>query len=191
MNGKISSGLTLDNYQAYFFVLGFDHNKDLEGGINTIHFQFGKSDNTAEGVNVAFVDDHYNQYDFTPPDENDNHYFRHHTTATNAGGALTGVFEKTPVPVNSFVLQNGGEGVGFYKVASTAIYANPFRAYLTAQAEARCLNIVFADEEEEVTGIQTVKVAKNNGVIFNLNGQRMNKLNKGLNIIGGKKLMVK
>ena len=111
--------------------------------------------------------------------------------ATNAGGALTGVFEKTPVPVNSFVLQNGSEGVGFYKVASTAIYANPFRAYLTAQAEARCLNIVFADEEEEVTGIQTVKTASADKKIFNLNGQRMNKLNKGLNIIGGKKLMVK
>lgn len=112
-------------------------------------------------------------------------------TATNAGGALTGVFEETAVPENSFVLQNGGSGLGFYKVASTAIYANPFRAYLTAQAEARCLNIVFADEEENVTGIQTVKAAKNNGMIFNLNGQRMNKLNKGLNIIGGKKLMVK
>ena len=110
-------------------------------------------------------------------------------TATNAGGALTGVFEKTPVPVNSFVLQNGSEGVGFYKVASTAIYANPFRAYLTAQAEARCLNIVFADEEEEVTGIKAIETVKADKKIFNLNGQRMAQPKKGLNIIGGKKVL--
>lgn len=112
-------------------------------------------------------------------------------TATNAGGALTGVFEETAVPENSFVLQNGGSGLGFYKVTTSDIKANPFRAYLTAQAEARCLNIVFADEEENVTGIKAIETASADKKIFNLNGQRMNKLNKGLNIIGGKKVMIK
>ena len=109
--------------------------------------------------------------------------------ATNAGGALTGVFEETAVPENSFVLQNGGSGLGFYKVTTSDIKANPFRAYLTAQAYTSRLAIVFADEEEEVTGIQTVKAASADKKIFNLNGQRMAQPKKGLNIIGGKKVL--
>ena len=36
---------------VYAFIIGFDHNPDIEG-TNTIHFQFGK---TADGTDIAFV----------------------------------------------------------------------------------------------------------------------------------------
>ena len=42
-----------------------------------------------------------------------------------------------------------------------------------------------------VTGINVVKAEKANDAIFNLNGQRLVKAQKGLNIIGSKKVMVK
>ena len=48
VNGTFG-GLTC-NETVYAFILGFDHNADVEGG-NSIHFKFGK---TSAGVDVAF-----------------------------------------------------------------------------------------------------------------------------------------
>jgi len=42
-----------------------------------------------------------------------------------------------------------------------------------------------------MTSINTVKTNNLNGVIFNLNGQKMNKAQKGLYIINGKKVVNK
>jgi hypothetical protein len=44
---------------------------------------------------------------------------------------------------------------------------------------------------DDVDGIQTVKVANNGQTIYNLNGQKVNKAQKGLYIINGKKVVVK
>ncbi len=46
-------------------------------------------------------------------------------------------------------------------------------------------------DEPVVTGLQTVKAAAENGAIFNLGGQRLAKPVKGLNIINGKKVVIK
>ena len=105
--------------------------------------------------------------------------------AANEQDALTGVFQATFVPKNSYVLQDGTNGVGFYKVETDDIIANPFRAYLTADgAGARSIEIDY-----EVTGINEVKVNKavaKTGKIYNLNGQIVSKPTKGLYIIDGK-----
>ena len=105
--------------------------------------------------------------------------------ATNVSGALTGVFKATTVPQDSYVLQDGDNGIGFYLVNSDDIIANPFRAYLTADgAGARSITI----EYDDVTGVSDVK-AKNDiskGVYYNLSGQRVSKPTKGLFIVDGK-----
>jgi hypothetical protein len=44
---------------------------------------------------------------------------------------------------------------------------------------------------DEITGIETVKTEMSENSIFNLNGQRLAQPKKGLNIIGGKKVMMK
>ncbi len=110
--------------------------------------------------------------------------------ATNLSGALTGVFEDTYVPANSYVLQNGDEGLGFYKVAAAnTIEAKPFRAYLTAASAARSLKINFAGE---ATGIENVAAeTQQNGQYFDLQGRRVAQPTKGLYIVNGKKMMVK
>ena len=109
--------------------------------------------------------------------------------ADNVSGALKGVFAATTVPLNSYVLQNGTSGVGFYKVATSDITAKPFRAYLTAESAGAKEFLSFDFQE---TGIEEVKNGQmTNEVIYNLNGQRLNKLQKGVNIVNGHKVLVK
>ena len=105
---------------------------------------------------------------------------------TPVAGLLTGVFESTTAPVSSYVLQNLDEKVGFYKVAAGSeptVGAN--RCYLTV---ASSIKAFFFDDE--ATGIKDMKELNNqSGAIFNLAGQRMNKAQKGINIINGKKIL--
>lgn len=116
--------------------------------------------------------------------------FSTYTETTN--GALTGVYNTSMpfsyVPEDAYVLQDGADGLGFYKVdAANTIKITSFRAYLTAETPARSLSIVFADE---TTGISEVSVVKDKSY-FNLGGQRVSKPAKGLYIMNGKKVMIK
>lgn len=105
---------------------------------------------------------------------------------TPVAGLLTGVFEETTAPVGSYVLQNLNEKVGFYQVAAGSqptVGAN--RCYLTASSGIKAF---FFDED--ATGIAAMKEHNDqNSVIYNLAGQRLNKVQKGINIINGKKIL--
>jgi hypothetical protein len=84
-----------------------------------------------------------------------------------------------------YVLAKGDSGVGFYKLADgEKVPAG--KAYLKITSTAREF-IGF----DGATGIETVKTAKAEEGIFNLQGQRLMKAQKGLNIINGKKFLVK
>ena len=111
--------------------------------------------------------------------------------ATNVSGALTGVFANTVVPLNSYVLQNGASGIGFYKVASD-ITAKPFRAYLTGEfAGSKDFLSFNFDKPTAISQVQGSGFKVQDSEIFNVAGQRLSKLQKGLNIVNGKKVMVK
>lgn len=56
MNGKVSDGLTLTNYSAWVFIIGFNHNSGREG--NGITFQGFKA--TKNGTPVCLTDSGYN-----------------------------------------------------------------------------------------------------------------------------------
>lgn len=55
MNGKVSDGLTLTNYSAWVFIIGFNHNSEREG--NGIAFQGFKA--TKNGTDVCLIDSGY------------------------------------------------------------------------------------------------------------------------------------
>ena len=56
INGKLSDGLTLTNYSTWVYIIGFDHNKDVEGtGIAFGGFKTAASG----GVDVALCDSGY------------------------------------------------------------------------------------------------------------------------------------
>lgn len=110
--------------------------------------------------------------------------------ATAEAGMLTGVYENTAAPVGSYVLQNVGGVLGFYQVAlgqQPTIKAN--RCYLTTPV--LCAKALYFNEDD-ATAINEVQGSKNNiqdGVIFNAAGQRINKVQKGINIVNGKKIL--
>ena len=58
INGKLSDGLTLSNYSTYVYIIGFDHNKDVEG--TGIAFQ-GFKTAVSGGIDVALCDSGYDQ----------------------------------------------------------------------------------------------------------------------------------
>ena len=105
-------------------------------------------------------------------------------------GMLTGVYEDTEAPVGSYVLQDNGK-VGFYQVVDgqqPTVGAN--RCYLTVPAGVKAAAFFF--DEDDATGIKTIDNAQQTtegAAIYNLAGQRMSKMQKGINIINGKKIL--
>lgn len=88
----------------------------------------------------------------------------------------------------AYVLGNGEYGIGFYQPAEGCVLPKG-KCYLLIPEDAR----IFIMPGMETTGISATLV--NSGAtksgIYNLNGQRIGKLQKGLNIVGGKKVIVK
>lgn len=74
LNGTVGA-LTLSNFTTYAFILGFNHNQELEGA-NRIHFQLGKTA-LSGGTDVALCDSYYG---------NTGGGFRMSLGQTNSGG---------------------------------------------------------------------------------------------------------
>lgn len=106
---------------------------------------------------------------------------------TPVAGLLTGVYEATPAPVGSYVLQNQGGKVGFYHVEGTQPEVGANRCYLTTSSGIKA----FFFDEDDATAIKAIDNAQQTaeGAIYNLSGQRMSKMQKGINIINGKKVL--
>ncbi len=105
-----------------------------------------------------------------------------------AGSALTGTyFAKTIVGDTDYVLGTDGTKVGFYHWDTNNLAAN--RAYVAGGAGVKGFTINWGD----AVGIKSVDngQALDNANIFNLAGQRLNKVQRGVNIVNGKKVIVK
>ena len=88
-----------------------------------------------------------------------------------------------------------GQNLGFYyqEEDGTKVTNGAHKAYL-ALTDAQASSVKgFRLDFDEATGINgiTPALSKGEGVIYNLNGQRVNSLQKGINIVGGKKVLVK
>ena len=113
-------------------------------------------------------------------------------SGTHTSGALTGVYEETTVPTNSYILYKSGDDLGFYKVAEGKTNkVQAYRAYLTAEAAGARISISYGNGD--TTEIDAVKAAdvEATGAYYNLAGQRVTKPGKGVYIVNGKKLIVK
>ena len=106
-------------------------------------------------------------------------------------GLLNGVYATTDAPVEvSYVLQNKSGDVNFYKAAA-GTKVDAFRAYLTTSAGAR-LTFDFNSETTDISATLNDKgEMRNDRVVYNLNGQRVEKATKGLYIKNGKKVVVR
>jgi len=107
------------------------------------------------------------------------------------GSLLTGVYTNSPIThdAHNYVLQTQ-EGVqAFYLVKDEDFEATPYKCYLT-YAEGPSVKAFFFDGDE--TAVSSVKADElQDATIYNLAGQRVNKAQKGVYIINGKKVAVK
>ncbi|MBR4521574.1 MAG: hypothetical protein IKO58_00290 [Prevotella sp.] len=104
----------------------------------------------------------------------------------NIANELKGTDVDTEADGSQYVLaQPEGEPVGFYPATTGIIPAG--KAYYQSTSGVKA----FFFEGEDATAIENVNVNDNlnNGAIYNIAGQRISKLQKGINIVGGKKIL--
>ena len=89
MNGKASDGLTLTNYTAWVYIIGFNHNAEREG--NGITFQGFKA--TKNGTPVCLTDSGYNN------NKTSGTWFNMNNSTTNRGGWQESLIRKNVMPL--------------------------------------------------------------------------------------------
>ena len=89
MNGKVSDGLTLTNYTAWVYIIGFNHNAEREG--NGITFQGFKA--TKNGTPVCLTDSGYKSY------KTSGTWFNMNNSNTSSGGWQESLMRKNVMPL--------------------------------------------------------------------------------------------
>ena len=106
------------------------------------------------------------------------------TGATKAAANdLKGAAESIEAAGKYILAKPEGEPAGFYKATTGTIKAG--KAYLEVASDVKA----FIFGADDATGINAVEKASENGPIYNIAGQRLNKMQKGINIVNGKKVL--
>lgn len=104
-------------------------------------------------------------------------------------GYLTGVYSNVKVPSGSYILATKGETQAFYKVATDNYNAQANKCYITMPEETPAKALYFAEDADAIKTIEAL--TSGDAKIYNLNGHLLNSLQKGINIVNGRKVMVK
>lgn len=90
INGKLSDGLTLNNYSTWVYIIGFDHNKDVEGtGIAFGGFKTAQ----ANGTDICLCDSAYQTA------KSSGQWFNMNNFASNTGGWKNSRMRSTTLPL--------------------------------------------------------------------------------------------
>ena len=143
INGKLSDGLTLSNYQTWVYIIGFDHNKDVEG--TGITFQGFKTAQTG-GIDVALCDSGYNLQ------KTSGQWFNMNNSNSNTGGWKNSRMRSITLPVVEAALPSELTSV----LKTTTIYSDntgggsDVASYVTATQDELYLLAAF-----EIFGVRT------------------------------------
>lgn len=110
--------------------------------------------------------------------------------ATVNEATLKGVYASTAIDntAKNYVLSNNT----IYPVGTAGATINPYRAYIQIAQDAAPVKALTFFVDGEATAIEGVNADSNvEGEIFNLAGQRVNKAQKGIYVVNGKKVIVK
>ena len=121
-------------------------------------------------------------------------------TGSTEGNLLRGSVEDTYVAGPAYVLANGTNGVGLYKATlnkdaegadgSTHFLNNANKAYLPATTAAESRFLVFNFGDDNATAIEGIEAENTaDAVVYDLAGRRVQKAQKGLYIVNGKKVI--
>lgn len=141
MNGKVSDGLTLTNYSAWVFIIGFNHNAEREG--NGIAFQGFKA--TKNGTPVCLTDSGYNS-SYT-----NGTWFNMNNANTNAGGWEASLMRKNVMPLIKAAFPSDLQTV----IKTSAIYTDNTGNGIAGVAPTATQDDVFLLAEYEVFGTRS------------------------------------
>ena len=111
INGKLSDGLTLSNYQTWVYIIGFNHNSSVEG--TGIAFGGFKTAQTG-GKDVALCDSAY------PNNKTSGQWFNMNNSTTNSGGWSSSRMRSTTLPLVKSALPSDLQAV----IKTTSIYSD-------------------------------------------------------------------
>ena len=105
----------------------------------------------------------------------------------NIANDLKGTDVDTEADGTQYILAKKNDNVGFYKATSGTIIAAG-KAYYQSPSNVKAFYFDFAGDATGIAEIENGKL-KVESSIFNLAGQRVNKMQKGINIVNGKKVL--
>ena len=137
INGKVSDGLTLNNYSTWVYIIGFDHNKDVEG--TGIAFQGFKTAQTG-GVDIALCDSGFGI------NKTSGQWFNMNNSHSNIGGWASCLMRTVTIPVVKVALPTDltsviktttiySDNTGGTSTASSYVTATQDEIYLLAEFE--------------------------------------------------------
>lgn len=137
INGKLSDGLTLSNYQTWVYIIGFDHNSSVEG--TGIAFQGFKTAQTS-GSDVALCDSGYDS------GRSSGQWFQINNSNTNSGGWKSCNMRNITLPLVKSVLPSEltsviktmpiyTDNTGSYSSVASYVTATADDLYLLAEWE--------------------------------------------------------
>ena len=141
MNGKVSDGLTLTNYSAWVYIIGFNHNAEREG--NGITFQGFKATNN--GTPVCLADSSYMSF------KTSGIWFNMNNTSTNVGGWEASLMRKNVMPLIKASFPSDLQTV----IKTSAIYTDNTGNGIAGVAPTATQDDVFLLAEYEVFGTRT------------------------------------
>jgi len=104
--------------------------------------------------------------------------------------SFVGIYAPITVAAGDYFVGRDDTGAAYLYKSEGATDMNAFRAYIDATASQGGVKMFIdgiATGIHEINGLDTTE----NGPIYNIAGQRMSKVQKGLNIVNGKKVLVK
>ena len=116
-------------------------------------------------------------------------------TTNKTEGWLTGVLEENQyVPAGGYILAKKDGVLGFYQVGADNVKAAAkYKCYLQPTSQTSAQLAYFFNRDEATTAITNLLNGGENGKveIYDLSGKRLNNLQKGVNIVNGKKIIVR
>ena len=138
MNGKVSDGLTLTDYTAWVYIIGFNHNAEKEG--NGIAFQGFKA--TDKGTPVCLTDSGYNN------SKTSGTWFNMNNSNTNSGGWQGSLMRKNVMPLIKAAFPSDLQTV----IKTSAIYTDNTGNGIAGVAPTATPDDVFLLAEYEIFG---------------------------------------
>ena len=116
-------------------------------------------------------------------------------TTNQTEGWLTGVLEDDQyVPAGGYILAKKDGVLGFYQVGANNVKAAAkYKCYLQPTSQTSAQLAYFFNRDDATTAITNLLNGGENGQveIYDLSGKRLNNLQKGVNIVNGKKIIVR